>query len=335
MKDESPDIVALNETKLDKDSANHYLCFDGYVSMFKAREENPLHGGGVAILVKVGLNHARDWSFDKFEREVVAVNISLQEGPFLFITIYNPPRTPLPAELFSLVESRGDRWMIMGDLNSKLVGLGCRSDDDNGLSEILLSGSGLILNNRVPTYLRFNSADYWEVLDLCICSPSTASKLLEFSVLLGQNMGSDHFPICAKINLSRKNNKSPGNKKTFNVSKANWSLFKDELPTNTSNEEYDDIEKLSSFISKGILSAAYKSIPCFKTSIQGKKLPSHILELIKKKRTAFKNLLNSKKRTIFGNFIDHKSVFYEAQNEVKKAIKVFRNVEWNDFLKKS
>jgi exonuclease III len=49
LRDEEPDIVAINELKCDTEWANSLLIFDGYVSLFKVRDARANRGGGVAI----------------------------------------------------------------------------------------------------------------------------------------------------------------------------------------------------------------------------------------------------------------------------------------------
>ena len=86
-------------------------------------------------------------------------------------------------------------WLMMGDLNARHVSMGHRANEDMGLEEILLNGSGLVVNQLIPTYRRFGTIDNFSILDLCVCSPGMANKLLLLQVLSEKCMGSDHFQL--------------------------------------------------------------------------------------------------------------------------------------------
>ena len=47
-----PDIISIQELKLNQEQANLYLSFDGYTVHYKPRKINPTKGGGVAIVIK-------------------------------------------------------------------------------------------------------------------------------------------------------------------------------------------------------------------------------------------------------------------------------------------
>ena len=46
-----PDLISLQEVKLNQEQANLFLRFDSYSLYYKPRERNPHRGGGVTILV--------------------------------------------------------------------------------------------------------------------------------------------------------------------------------------------------------------------------------------------------------------------------------------------
>ncbi|CAF0725089.1 unnamed protein product, partial [Brachionus calyciflorus] len=65
---ESPDILLLNEIKIDSTQSNFYLDFINYQSIVKPRDKR---GGGVAILIKNGIEFSIDSSFDNFSLELL------------------------------------------------------------------------------------------------------------------------------------------------------------------------------------------------------------------------------------------------------------------------
>ena len=332
---EAPDIVALNETKLSAELANHLLRFDGYIAKCRPRALHPGHGGGVAILVREELQFAFETSFEKHDKELLALSVFHRGKTILFVTLYNPPKSVLSAELFRDIESRGDEWIVMGDLNAKLVSLGSDVDDDLGLADILLNGGGMVVNNRVPTYCRFQTAVSTNVLDLCICSNGCERLLDSFSVLMDQDLvHSDHHPIRAIFHLEPSQQDPNKTKTFFNFLKADWNSFKLKLPTNPTDDVSADVNKLALFISNGIKSAAEQSIPKLECRHASRPLPPTILKLLKERSKAKKNWSASKRLVIFEDKTDYKKIFNSASAEVKMAIKKHRNKTWTDFLEK-
>ena len=315
---------------------NNLHRFEGYVAKCQPREKRPEHGGGVAILVRENLQFAFDTSFDRYGQELLAMKLYVCGKEILFVTLYNPPRTVLTAEIFVEIESRKTEWIVMGDLNSKLVSLGGPSDEDLGLEDILLNGSGIVVNNRVPTYCKFQTVSSTSVLDLCICSVGCERLLSSFEVLTDQEVvHSDHHPIRAIFDLiPSRQGPCPKNKKFFSFTKADWNSFKVELPTMPDDDTVGDVEKLALYITNGIKKAADKSIPKFECRPASRPLPPEILVLLRERALAKKKWSTSKRIVIFDDNTDYKSLYNASSAKVKIAIKSHRNKVWTDFLAK-
>ena len=56
LNENSPDILCLNEVKLDENRANFFLKFINYTTVYKPRPINSNHGGGVAMLIRSGID---------------------------------------------------------------------------------------------------------------------------------------------------------------------------------------------------------------------------------------------------------------------------------------
>ena len=53
LKEFYPDIVSIQELKLNQEQVNLYLNFDGYTVQYKPRKLNPTKGGSVAVVIKI------------------------------------------------------------------------------------------------------------------------------------------------------------------------------------------------------------------------------------------------------------------------------------------
>ena len=122
--------------------------------------------------------------------------------------------------------------MVIGDLNSNSTTIGCRTNNPSGmiLEEILEKEACVLVNNKDPTYhdMRNSDEDYHEILDLCLCSTSVASKVSSFQVQYECDMKSDHCPICVSLKLARYKTRleNSGAPLRFNFLKTDWTLFK-------------------------------------------------------------------------------------------------------------
>ena len=85
-----PDIISLQEIKLELEVANLKLRFEGYVTHVKTREIKPSYGGGVAILIKQNIPQALLPTLD-YALEIIGINIDLKLFNIDFFSYYSPP----------------------------------------------------------------------------------------------------------------------------------------------------------------------------------------------------------------------------------------------------
>ena len=72
-----PDVLLLNETKLDSLRAYFFLTFKGYTSIHKCRNSR---GGGVAILIKNSIEFLQINDLDFFNCELIAIRLTIMIG---------------------------------------------------------------------------------------------------------------------------------------------------------------------------------------------------------------------------------------------------------------
>jgi len=221
-----PDIVSLQEVKMNQEQSNLFLRFDGYKVYYKPRSTgDPECGGGTAVIVKETVDHSRITDLDK-DSDHVGVKIETVDFCFNLVSLYAPSNS-LKKEKILKYKKLGPELFLLGDLNSKTPSLGCRAlvSDNNGkvLEEILSSDTDLVvLNDETPTYFKYKS-DYSEILDLFICPSKIANSMLNYEVLVDQMMRSDHAPIMCTLGL-KKNFRivSKPSEPKFNFNKADW-----------------------------------------------------------------------------------------------------------------
>ena len=221
-----PDLVSIQEIKMNQEQANLFLRFDGYKVYYKPRSKGNLEcGGGTAIIVKETINHLRISGLDP-DLDHVGITIETADFCFNLISLYTPSNS-LKKEMFLKYKKFGQDIFILGDLNSKTPTLGCRAliSDSNGkvLEEILSSDTDLVvLNDEPPTYSRYKS-DYSEILDLFICPSKLANSMLSYEVMTEHMMSSDHAPIMSILGLKNffRVEIKPAVPK-FNFNKTDW-----------------------------------------------------------------------------------------------------------------
>lgn len=201
--------------------------------------------GGVIICLKnniyftsieVDIEENCQWSM-----ELVGCKITLDDGRLLNVfNVYNsngnnPIVGDLIKKLYNLVPSNED-LIILGDFNAHSK-VWCKCDLVNpsgrSLEKLLLENNiCLITPKGLPT--RCNPLSQVETtIDLIMASPSMAS-IISICIPPQTLLFSDHSPIHLAIESNRQSNcRSPstnhGNGYRFQIKRANWSVFKDNL----------------------------------------------------------------------------------------------------------
>jgi exonuclease III len=222
--EKKPSVVLLNETKL---SGKPMPRFSGYkTAALRDRTINQLQGGGVAILIASDFM-CNDVSPDS--DDIAAVEIYADTVKYVIISYYcRPDGRSLDAPLLEQFINRNDRVIIAGDLNAKHQYFGSSCTDRRG-EELLefVNNNDLIVVNDPDQMTRHDTASgHSDLIDYVIMTKLAAAKCIDCYV--GEDIGSDHFPLHATIQLSRHINSAPI-KLVRPLTKCNWKLFQDEL----------------------------------------------------------------------------------------------------------
>ena len=103
--DHRPDIICINETKIDDKILDSDIEVDNYLLVRKDRSSN---GGGVAIYVLKDLEFALRDDFLVYNSENVTIQLKIENyRSFIVTALYKPPNKPVEYfdELESLISS--------------------------------------------------------------------------------------------------------------------------------------------------------------------------------------------------------------------------------------
>lgn len=118
------DLLAINESKLDQNDSSESMALLGYT--LERRDRNK-HGGGVCVYLRDSVNYKRRTDLEDCDLEIIILEIIKPNSqPFLVITWYRPPKSPLQYfDKFELLLKRIDgkyrEIYILGDLNCNVM----------------------------------------------------------------------------------------------------------------------------------------------------------------------------------------------------------------------
>ena len=95
-----PDILAINETKIDTDVDDEENLIDGY---HVERLDRNIFGGGVAIYMRKGMSYKVRNDLMIYDLESISVEVKIgMHKPFILTSLYSPKHT---VEYFNKLES--------------------------------------------------------------------------------------------------------------------------------------------------------------------------------------------------------------------------------------
>ena len=153
------------------------------------------HGGGVAILVRNGIN------FDvvnpiptsgAISNEQLTITIQTTTGTFHISTLYCPKGKPSREIIDGFCLGR-DNVILTGDINSKHESLGNKTRTGGNLLQETIVDMHLTLTNDNTSTHTCDSTNDKDLLDLMFISPPIIPHFRDFWV--GEDLGSDHNTI--------------------------------------------------------------------------------------------------------------------------------------------
>ena len=90
MEEIQPDLVSIQEVKMNKEQSNLFMRFDGYTVRYKPRNEksgNPESGGGTAIIVKDTISYKEFEILGKDLLDHVGIKVETNDLSFNLVSL--------------------------------------------------------------------------------------------------------------------------------------------------------------------------------------------------------------------------------------------------------
>ena len=123
MIDQTPDILAINETRIDPTISDSIIKLEGYDIV---RQDRARNGGGVALYIRSTINYRRHQTITDGLEAICIDVLKPNSKPFTIVTCYRPPDSDeqffnLFESMIGKLETKNKEIIIMGDLNCNLA----------------------------------------------------------------------------------------------------------------------------------------------------------------------------------------------------------------------
>lgn len=214
--DYNVDIIGICETRIDN---TYSLRAHGYQVY---RQDRDSEGGGVALMIRNNLQQS-EYKLPKFDNiEAVAVQINSGSGPLVIVAAYLPPKKKLTIKELQKMYNISNKFILMGDLNSKHQSWNCIVNNTNGnnLFQYCMNSHNLeVHNSDSPTYYPTQKRFRPSVIDIYITKNFPQLSKPDSLPLLT----SDHNPVMVTINSRFINTNKI---KMYDLNNANWKEYK-------------------------------------------------------------------------------------------------------------
>jgi len=329
-----PNILSLNEVKMNDAEANDELHIPGYDCVRRLRDSK---GGGVAIFIDDETKYEEiDLKDEQKANEIVGIKIVLEKTEAHIFNLYNPNK--INTLLMANLEKKFKNILLMGDLNARIRPLS-PSYNGNGknLEMHLLSSKSIILNKQnMPTsYWRSNGVSSDATLDMFIGNDLFIQNLHSIKTLKNSPVScweNDHFHVPVEAVFKIKCNKriiQKSKNESFDYNKANWALFSTICENETKKAHFDNIDSTAEHIVTSIQKAANEAIP--KKSFKSNRiidLPPEIVKLFKIKNYWWRKSRKTKSTIAKENLNFYNSLIQSEiiKHESEKMLRFIKNL---------
>ena len=322
-------IMSINETWLTEKSTIKILNYS------IVRKDRPAgkHGGGVCILIHKSIRFNQEFIESGKELEYVLIkikNLPKKNESLRIISYYSPPGLTISNQFLNKAFASYKNLIVLGDLNAHHPSWHSSSKNQSGirLDELLGKLDCTNLNYDFPTYQPLHRPDYFAILDFVIHSDTLATSITNFRVT--DDIRSDHLTL--EFDIISNTTISLASKSTKTIKKIDWDKFKSNLlnssfvtPENINSK--DDLDSLVKKLVETIHKSIEKSTVIKKIRVNPDRfmiLPNHIVKLIKEKRKATREYLNTRSQ-------EDKQKLNRLATETKKLIEGFKQNSWQKF----
>lgn len=353
---ETPDIVLLSETKLNK---IHKIHFKNY-SLIRQDRPNANQGGGTAILIKKPLKfktilNDKITSFKILETTVIKIKVNNCENLFI-ISAYATKGNQKEFSnefnnLFKLLQlnKMENYYIVAGDLNAKHISWKNQVNNTRGnflrnwLDEKRIYYKTNFYSSELPSYP--NGGSY---LDICL-----ADTRLQFLNLRPNNTletidyDSDHNALVFQINKSTSDHlilETQTDSPMYNFRKTNWKKFQDHLEKNCDLEIYNNVNltnsQIDSFIDeieKHIQTALQETVPIIKQSNSCEPYINNKIKKLQRDKSYILSKINKLKRNYAYDkreeleYLNY--LLYNIKFELKQEFSNSVNQHWSNKIK--
>lgn len=306
--------LCIQETKFPFD---YIPVLKNYKAFYHNVLSNTIAHGGVATYISNSFSCKEINISSNFQ--IVAVKIYFPVE-LTIINIYLPNTTNFTrVDLENIIKQIDSPFVFVGDFNSHNIIWGSEKVDKRGhiIEDFLNTNNLNLLNDTSSTHFNISSNNFSSI-DLSITSPSLHTH---FNWFVTEDLyGSDHFPIVIPIMHSS----NLENRPKWNLKKADWRSFQNDINLIDNFENIDDIEN---YITTSIINSAKENIP--QISFKRHKLVpwwSKQLDKLYKIKTKY---FNKYKRTMSN--IDL-SEFKKANYDFRKQCRIQKKKSWENFV---
>lgn len=215
----APDIICVQETLLKENQAHR---IDGYEVFRQDRPHSK--GGGLAILLKEGINHTLMQLEEIPGIERQGIEISTANGRIKVINVYIRPKITVTKEQLSMLFP-DRRSIVVGDFNAHSKEWKCTTNNRRGkdLEEVVMEKDLVVLNTGQPTRNSRVGSVNNSVIDLAITTKDVALRCTHS--VLNTSLGSDHKVTLTRVDEVADVEENAGLHRWV-LKKADWKAFR-------------------------------------------------------------------------------------------------------------
>lgn len=313
------DIIIITETKL---QATDKIKIRNY-SVHKYDRNDPVPGGGVAILIKKSIPYVKITINQNLSFEYACIKLN---NDLSIIGIYNKPTNYYEINELLIINNLSNRVIIGGDFNSKHISWNCNSNNRNGNK--LFNFLNYI---NTPTHINFPAKHTHYPSNNT--NPTTIDFFLTKNIdtsraVVHNELNSDHLPVTTTIldNYSEDNTKYITSYKN-----TNWKEFRktlDGLITVNNKIDTTDIlqQELQTFTTALTTAQKQHTKTIEINNSNHTDTPVDIITLIKNRNT-----IRRRHQRNFDPALKHQ--IEQLNQEINNRLKTHKNEKWNSLLK--